>query len=74
MNPMLGRLERVDLRQARMNEATDFTLWLAQPENIKLLGEAIEIELDVELQEKNVGPFRAEILCNDTTESPLGAY
>ena len=64
---MLGRLERVDLRQAWLGEATDFTPWLAQPENITLLGEAIGIELEVEAQEANVGPFRADILCRDTT-------
>ncbi len=36
------------------------------PENITLLGEAIGLELEVEAQEKNVGPFRADILCKDT--------
>ena len=50
--PLLGRLERVVLRDAWLGEATDFTPWLAQPENIALLGEAIGIELEVESQEK----------------------
>ncbi len=63
----LGRLERVDLREAWSGEATDFTPWLALPDNITLLGEAIGIELEVEAQEANVGPFRADILCRDTT-------
>ena len=64
--PGLGRLERVNLRDAWFGEATDFTPWLAQPENMALLGEAIGIELEVESQEANVGPFRADILCRDT--------
>lgn len=64
--PTLGRLARVELREAWVGEATDFTPWLAQPDNIALLGEAIGIELEVESQEKNVGPFRADILCRDT--------
>jgi hypothetical protein len=64
--PVLGRLERVELREAWAGEATDFTPWLAQAENVSLLGEAIGIELEVESQEKNVGPFRADILCRDT--------
>ena len=34
-------------------------------ENIGLLGETIGVELEVEAQEKNVGPFRADILCKD---------
>jgi hypothetical protein len=61
--PVLGRLERVELREAWAGEASDFTPWLAQTDNIILLGEAIGIELEVESQEKHVGPFRADILC-----------
>lgn len=62
----LGRLERVDLREAWLSEASDFTPWLAQAENLALLGETIGLELECEAQEKNVGPFRADILCRDT--------
>jgi len=61
----LGRLEKVNLRDAWDDEANDFTPWLAEPENLKLLGQAIEIELELEAQEKSVGPFRADILCKD---------
>lgn len=64
----LGRLERVELREAWDNEATAFTPWLAGDENITLLGDAIGIELEVEAQEKSVGPFKADILCKDTTD------
>jgi hypothetical protein len=64
--PNLGRLERVDLRLAWQGEASHFTPWLAQAENIELLGETIGIELEVESQEQHVGPFRADILCRDT--------
>lgn len=62
----LGRLERVDLRNVWQNEAGDFTPWLAEEANIALLGDTIGIDLEVEAQEKNVGPFRADILCKDT--------
>jgi hypothetical protein len=64
--PTLGRLVRIDLRTVWVNEATHFTPWLAREENIALLGDAIRIELAVEAQEKEVGPFRADILCKDT--------
>lgn len=47
-------------------EAGDFTLWLAQEENLKLLGDTIGIELELEAQEKDVGPFWADILCKNT--------
>ncbi len=62
----LGRLEKIDLRSYWKKEATDFTPWLAQSENIQLLSEAIGIELEVQSQEESVGPFSADILCKDT--------
>ena len=54
------------MKKVWVKEAGEFTPWLAQEANIELLGEAIGIELDVEAQEKSVGPFRADILCKDT--------
>ena len=62
----LGQLIKVPLREFWEGEASDFTPWLADEENIGLLGETIGFELEVEAQEKNVGPFRADILCKDT--------
>lgn len=62
----LGRLQKVALREAWMSESNDFTPWLAKEENLDLLGETIGIELELEAQEKDVGPFRADILCKDT--------
>jgi hypothetical protein len=67
----LGRLERVDPRQAWASEPRDFTPWLASPENIALLGEAIGIELEVVSTERGVGPYRADILCKDTVSGHL---
>ena len=61
----LGRLERVDLRDIWVSEATSFTPWLARPENLAVLGEALNIDLELEAQERAVGPFRADILCKD---------
>ena len=61
----LGRLTRVDLRDIWISEATDFTPWLARPENLAILAETLGIELELEAQEKAVGPFRADILCKD---------
>jgi aromatic ring-cleaving dioxygenase len=56
----------VDLREVWSREAGDFTPWLAQDENLSLIGETIGLELELEAQEKNVGPFRADLLCRDT--------
>jgi hypothetical protein len=66
--PTLGRLEKIDLRTAWTSESSDFTPWLALPENLKLLGETVGIDLEFEAQEKDVGPFRADILCKDTLD------
>src|SRR5437867_10700355 len=62
----LGRLQKVNLREAWTSESSDFTPWLAQEGNLQLLGETIGIELELASQEKDVGPFRADILCKDT--------
>jgi hypothetical protein len=62
----LGRLERVELRDVWIGEASDFTPWLAQEKNLELLGETIGLDLQWEATEKDVGPFRADILCRDT--------
>lgn len=66
-NQALGRLERVDLREIWISEATDFTPWLARPENLQVLADTLVIDLELEAQEKNVGPFRADILCKDVS-------
>ena len=66
----LGRLAQIsDLRTIWENEAGAFTPWLARAENLKLLGDTIGIELELEATEKNVGPFRADILCKDTVNN-----
>jgi hypothetical protein len=62
----LGKLEKIDLRNIWTSESEHFTPWLAQENNLRLLGDTIGIELELEAQEKNVGPFRADILCKDT--------
>ncbi len=64
----LGRFQRVDLRDIWKTEAQDFTPWLARQENLSELASALNIDLELEAQEKFVGPFRADILCKDTDD------
>lgn len=66
---VLGRLESVQLREIWTSESNDFTPWLAQEENLAVLGETLGLELELEAQERSVGPFRADILCRDTVTS-----
>lgn len=63
----LARLERVELRTVWPNEAQDFAPWLVQPENLAVLSDTLGIELEVVGQKQAVGPFRADILCRDTS-------
>ena len=65
----LGRLKKIDLRSVWKKEDTHFTPWLAKAENIALLGETLGLELEVEAVEQSVGPFRADILCKDTSDN-----
>lgn len=64
-SPSLGRLTPVDLRDIWRSEDQHFTPWLAREDNIEVLGEALGLDLEVEAQERNVGRFRADILCKD---------
>jgi hypothetical protein len=61
----LSRLERANVREVWASESANFTPWLAEEDNLKLLGDTIGIELELEAQEKTVGLFRADILCKD---------
>jgi hypothetical protein len=59
----LGQLERVEVRDIWDSEASDFTPWLAS--NLSALADTLGLELELEAQERPVGPFRADILCKD---------
>ena len=61
-----GRLTQLELRDHWTDEANEFTPWLAKEEKIALVDDSIGLNIEVEAQEQNVGPFRADILCKDT--------
>jgi len=61
----LGRIDKLDVHEYWAGEASDFTPWLAQDENIALLSEELDAELEVQQTEQPVGPFRADIFCLD---------
>jgi hypothetical protein len=70
-NQNLSRLEAVDPRKVWKNEAADFTPWLAHEDNIKLLGDTLFLDLELVSQEKSIGPYRADIVCRDTTDNSM---
>lgn len=61
----LGKLKKIDLRQAWKHEATDFTRWLAEEENLALLGDKIGCELKLIQVEAAVGDFSADIVATE---------
>ena len=69
---MLGRLEKVELRDVWKHEALDFTNWLAKEENITLLSDTVGIDIEIIETEASVGSFNVDVLAKDNnTESKI---
>lgn len=66
----LGKLEQVPLREVWKHEASDFTQWLALPDNMDLLAEVIlgGGSLTVVDTEVSVGSYKADILAMDSED------
>ena len=66
MKTPLGKLERINLREAWKHEALEFTPWLAQEDNLELLAETLGlVELELVGTEHWVGDFKLDVLCSD---------
>jgi hypothetical protein len=62
----LSKLEQVPLREAWKHEASEFTPWLAEQDNLDALAQALGIsELELVATEHWVGDFKLDILCTD---------
>ena len=68
MSENLKQLTPVELSEVWETEPQHFTPWLAQEENLERLGKTLQIELELEAQEINVGGFRADLLCKNTVD------
>lgn len=67
MKPNLGELRGLELRKVFADEATDFTPWLAQSENLLRLSNKLGLDLELEGIEVKVGSFEADILARDVS-------
>ena len=68
----LSKLERVPLREAWKHEASDFTPWLAETDNLNALADALGVsELVLVISEHWVGDFKLDILCTDGDEQVI---
>jgi Domain of unknown function (DUF4268) len=64
--PAFGTLTEVQVRDYWETEDRDFTPWLAAEWNMKLLADAIEMELEPPFKtEEPIGPFRADIVAKE---------
>lgn len=61
----LEKLKKVELRKAWNHEATDFTSWLAEDENLSLLSDEIGIDVKLIQTEASVGKFNVDILAEE---------
>jgi len=64
MKKDLAKLQKIDLRDVWGVEP-DFTNWLAQKENLDLLGEEIGVDIKIIKTEANVGNFKVDILAEE---------
>ena len=62
---ILGKIEKIDVRDIWKNEATDFTKWLAREENLTLLSDEIGINMNLIKTEAGVGSLSADILAEE---------
>ena len=62
----LSKVKRLSLRDVWAKEAFDFTPWLAG--NIKELGGAVGLDLELQSREAAVGDFSLDLLCKDNTD------
>jgi hypothetical protein len=65
MQNNLGKLKKVELREAWKHEASHFTQWLSQEENLTLLGDEIGFEIKLIQTEAKVGSFNVDILAEE---------
>ena len=61
----LSRLKKINLREVWQHEALHFTKWLAEEENLSLLGETLGLVLTDSETEQPAGDFKADILARD---------
>lgn len=67
MTVTLGKLMQVDVRRAWRNEAAHFLPWLASPDDLELLQDALSMDEEVEAIEDFIGSFLADLLAKCAT-------
>lgn len=66
---MIGKIERVNLRDVWKHEAFDLTTWLQN--NIDVLNEAIGLNISNPENEQSAGSFKVDLLAEDDSGNPV---
>ncbi len=70
---MVGKIQRVPLREVWKHEALGFTRWLQ--ENIDVLNDALEDDLELSLgsveREQSAGDFSVDLVAEDESGNPV---
>jgi hypothetical protein len=67
MSATLGSIKQIDLRKIWKHEASDFSTWLAKPENLELLSNEIGVNIKLIQTEAGVGRFSVDIFAEEET-------
>ena len=66
---MIGKIERVKIRDVWRHEAPDFTTWLR--DNIDYLSDSISFNISNPESEQAAGSFKVDILAEDNSGNPV---
>ena len=66
---MIGKIDRVPLRDVWKHEASDFTKWLE--ENIEILNDILDLNLTTAEREKDAGDFSVDLVAEDDKGNPV---
>ena len=66
---MIGKIQRVALREVWKHEALDFTQWLQ--DNIDVLNEVLDFNLSSPEREQSAGSFNVDIVAEDDSGDPV---
>jgi len=66
---MVGKIERVKLRDMWKHESYDFTRWLQ--DNINVLNDILGLNLSNAEREKSAGSFIADLVAEDEVGNPV---
>lgn len=66
---MIGKIQRVPLREVWKHEALDFTKWLE--DNIDVLNEVLDLSLSNAEREQSAGDFMVDLVAEDEAGNPV---